>query len=159
MKQLRRIGRFLCLLALAWIFISLPLRAAASGTATLTIQIPATHTVALHLHGRGTVKIEDATYSRSCTVSAERLSSPELVIAPGVGRYIRAIYLDGTLLNNSGTGHTLTIHSITEDHLLEVYFESSDTTNPSTGDKIILPLSILILSGAALTTLSKRKKQ
>ena len=154
MKKNRAIRRLLCIFTLLLTLGVIPLRTAAFGETSLTIQIPKTHSVTLRIHGRGSVQVGDTVYTRSDEWEVERLSSLELALTPGRGRYIRSVYCNGSALK--GDLSTLSVSAVTEDLLLEVYFDTI-ADNPATGDDIALSVACMAISGTLLALILKQK--
>ena len=135
----------------------LPVNAAGSST-ILTVHVPETHTLSLGLRGSGSVQLEDAVYTRSAAIQIVRLSELQVMIAPADNCYIHALLLNGEHQSITGSSCTLEIPTLTEDISLEVVFRRHSII-PNTGDRIFIPMGVMLFSGITLILICKVRKK
>ena len=156
MSRIRSIRAAFCILLLLLIALALPLKGSAS-TTTLTIHLPDYHIIDLKIRGTGSVYLGDTLYTRSATVELPRLSALQIQVIPVENGYIHSLVLnEKTQLLHNGQ-YTLDISALTEDITLEIWFRTNSLI-PDTGDTILIPVCLMLLSGIILVFIIKHKR-
>lgn len=156
MRRIRSTRAACCILLLLLIALALPLKGSAS-TTTLTIHLPKYHTIDLKIRGTGSVYLGDSLYTQSATVELPRLSTLQIQVVPGKNGYLHSLVLNGETQPLHSGQYTLDISALTEDITLEIRFRTHSII-PDTGDTILIPACLMLLSGTILALVIKRKR-
>lgn len=156
MRTGRSVSILCCVLLLLTITLAAPLNANAA-TTTLTIQLPDSYTIDLNIRGQGSVWLNGVQYTRTASVVLPRLSSLRLLVIPNDNGSLQSVILNGEKQTLSNGQYVLELSALTRDITLDIRFRTNSII-PDTGDTILIPTCLMVLSGIMLALILKRKK-
>lgn len=128
-------------------------------TTTLTTTVPNSFPLHLEINGEGQVLLNGVYYDTSVDISVPRYSEIVITLLPKEGYHISHIFYNGSKVDMTDS-MTVSLPVLAKESTVSIGFLKT-STSPVTGDnsKLLLLLSLLIVSGIGLVVLFLLRKR